>query len=91
MANICPTAGIASIVSEQGPVYCSATGTGTGTAAATGASTGGAAGSKPGATTTAANPAGTTSTKSGGAGGIRTVPLVGGIAAGLVGLVAVAL
>ncbi len=92
MSNICPTAGIASIVSEQGPIYCDAKATGpaaggaTATATVTGAvGTGTATG--PGATGTGAS---TTTAKSGGSGGVM-FPLAGGVVAGLIGVAAVVL
>ena len=94
MANICPTAGIASIVSEQGPVYCTAAGTGAGpaaTATATKATTGAGSGSGPGATSGAGAPAGTATAKSDGSLGVSLAPLVGGVVAGMVGVAAFAL
>ena len=79
MSNICPTGGIASIVSEQGPSYCDATATGS---AGGGASTPTAAGTT-GATAGATAKPNLAQT--------MVLPLAVGVGAGLVGLAAVAL
>ncbi|KAH8748189.1 hypothetical protein BGZ57DRAFT_914661 [Hyaloscypha finlandica] len=93
LPNICPSTGLAALQSSQGPIYC--TTTGTGSATATGATvtptSGGSTPKETGSHAAATSQAGATTTAKAGGVGALIVPISGGLLAGAVGIMALAL